>query len=654
MLHRQLGRRHARRARRMGTRRKHPDAHAALMELLDSTRDAARGDRSLPRGGREPPLLVPINLGLASSEKLKSIAPQLDMIHVSTSSFRGPHMLNRLAIATLLWVSPLANADERAETPPVAQLSAASTSLESGSAVSLNGEFAFLGAPSAFRDGVVSGAVDVFRRDRGGWTLWQTLWPEATISGSRFGESLASDGDRLLVGAPEESRTGVVYFYRLVDGFWRAEQRFPPPNPELWQFFGSAVSIDRETALVGAPSTTHAGEGHAGLVYVLEHHEGQWRVVHRLFPQPASSGLFGFAVAIRRDRCLVGEPHATAPDAIGGLGIPGGGAVHAFTRQGTRWTRQQRLTLSAPEYGAYFGWALAIDDSGRFAAVGAPGDSSRGVQGSTHILEWIGRWKETKALALEEPAGFGRSVDMSGELLVVGAPFDHSPQLLSGSSYTYRLNGTHWAEERRLATPSADTQEYFGAAVATDGSLVLVGAPEGNGRAPDTGTAFVFSSERCVGGSVAAGAGRISRTLLLNGSTGDGYSTVSLSTSDPIELTMLASPSGPAPGGFVLYASLGGIDPSAASPQPRSIGTMCFRTPLVGGGGLKAIWNNIGRKNRLGTPTRDSHPAPSIIEYIPGGAGRPYVATLQGLIMDNAAVSDLGASVTNAIVLKVE
>ncbi len=530
----------------------------------------------------------------------------------------------------------------RAEVPPVAQLNAGTTSIDSGRAVAFYEPYAFLGAPEAYREGTVTGAVDVFRREGREWIHWQTLRPEDGASSARFGQALASDAGRLLVGAPFDRATGAVYSYRIEDGFWVEEQRIAPPSKGL-QAFGASVSIHNETALIGAPLTNHSGVGHAGVAYFLQLQGRRWSVVQKLMPQPLGWGQFGFAVAIRDSRCLVGAPYS------GAFGV---GAVHAFTKNRGVWTHGQRFSLNDED--KHFGWALAIDEDGDHAVVGAPGESAGTVGGSVHFFEWAGVWRETAKFELEQPAGFGRSVDMSGGLVVVGAPWDHDPLLLAGSSYTYRKVGAQWVEQRRLGALEPEQEDYFGASVATDGSLVVIGAPRGSGRAPGTGRAFVFSSDRCVDGSVGGGIGRVSRTLLVNGSAGDGYSTVSLSTSDPIELTMLASPSGPFPGGFVLYASAGEIDRTQVTPQPRDIGTMCFRAPLVGGGNLKAIWNNLGRESRLGTPTRESHPAPSLIEYIPGGAGRPYVATLQGMIMDNASVSDLGASVTNAIVLKVE
>ena len=64
-------------------------------------------------------------------------------------------------------------------------------------------------------------------------------------------------------------------------------------------------------------------------------------------------------------------------------------------------------------------------------------------------------------------------------------------------------------------------------------------------------------------------------------------------------------------------------------------------------------WNNIGKVAQLGEPDLPSDPAPSVVLNRPSGLGSPLIATLQGIIIDNASVADRRASITNAVILSV-
>jgi len=70
---------------------------------------------------------------------------------------------------------------------------------------------------------------------------------------------------------------------------------------------------------------------------------------------------------------------------------------------------------------------------------------------------------------------FGSSVAMSGELAVVGAPFDATER---GSVYVFRLENGLWVQEQKLMALDPDTFGYFGASVDIDGDTLIVGAPD--------------------------------------------------------------------------------------------------------------------------------------------------------------------------------
>ncbi len=160
----------------------------------------------------------------------------------------------------------------------------------------------------------------------------------------------------------------------------------------------------------------------------------------------------------------------------------------------------------------------------------------------------------------------------------------------------------------------------------------------------------------CRRSRVNAGNGNAVDVLTLNGSTGNGNGVVNLATGAPISVSMQASPGGPSPGPFVMYLHIG--EPVPQTPVvtlPRNLGLFCFPIPPTGGNPQPfKIWNNIGRQQQLGNPDFPSTPAPSVVLNAPAGAPNAVTATLQAILLDDGSAADGPASVTNAIILRVQ
>ncbi|KAH8067985.1 hypothetical protein JL721_7205 [Aureococcus anophagefferens] len=86
---------------------------------------------------------------------------------------------------------------------------------------------------------------------------------------------------------------------------------------------------------------------------------------------------------------------------------------------------------------------------------------------------------------------FGYSVAISGDLLVVGAYKDDDAGSKTGSAYVFRTtnDGASWTLTAKLVASDAAKDNYFGKSVAISGDLVVVGA---DGRNEDVGSAYVF------------------------------------------------------------------------------------------------------------------------------------------------------------------
>lgn len=73
--------------------------------------------------------------------------------------------------------------------------------------------------------------------------------------------------------------------------------------------------------------------------------------------------------------------------------------------------------------------------------------------------------------------GFGSSVGISGDYIVVGAPLDpYITGLNIGAIYVFRRMGPNWLEEVKL-TPATEMWDGLGEDVAIDGDVLVAGAP---------------------------------------------------------------------------------------------------------------------------------------------------------------------------------
>src|SRR5207249_1673318 len=186
--------------------------------------------------------------------------------------------------------------------------------------------------------------------------------------------------------------------------------------------------------------------------------------------------VFGGAVAINGDAIVVGACHSDYP-------FFSSGAAYVFVRRGGVWSQQQKLTAGdAASYDA-FGCSVAI--SGNTVVVGAPAfnmSAPKFPPGSAYVFERIGSlWiQEAKLNASDGVNGdfFGFSVAISGNTVVVGAPFgDSAAASDSGSVYVFKPVGSPSIQESKLTASDAAPYDRFGASVAIRGDLVAAGAP---------------------------------------------------------------------------------------------------------------------------------------------------------------------------------
>lgn len=101
---------------------------------------------------------------------------------------------------------------------------------------------------------------------------------------------------------------------------------------------------------------------------------------------------------------------------------------------------------------------------------------------------------ETKLTALDAASGdyFGASVAIDGDVAVVGAPDHDSAGANAGAAYVFRRNGGIWVEEQKLVASDAAPGDRLGTRVSIGGSVIVLGLPEEDNAFMDNGSVYVF------------------------------------------------------------------------------------------------------------------------------------------------------------------
>lgn len=331
-----------------------------------------------------------------------------------------------------------------------------------GFGVSVKGDVLAAGAPYHDQNGWSdSGAVYVYRRSGSGWTQEAKLGASDGFFDDRLGWSVAIEGDVLVAGAPYRSErgfnSGAAYVYRRVAGVWLQEAKLVPADSGTADQFGWCVSISGDTIVLGSPNHSSAGS-FSGAAYVYRHNGATWSLESKLVApdaQPVDS--FGTVVAVDGDRVALSSPG----DDDNGIDS---GSAYVFGRSGTSWSFESKVK----------------------AADGNPYDY------------------------------FGLGLDLAGDLLISGAPYDSDLASYSGSAYVFRRGAVGWAQEGKLSSPNPTTFENLGFAVAIAGNNAFVGSYGDGQKGDGAGAGRVYAFD---GGSWS----HADHLTASDGQSGDGF-----------------------------------------------------------------------------------------------------------------------------------
>jgi hypothetical protein len=346
-----------------------------------------------------------------------------------------------------------------------------------GQAIAIRGTSALIGAVDV---NDWEGAIYVFTRVDGTWTQGQEFMADDGVPNDRatFGTAISIDGDTAVIGAlgakiDGHENQGAAYVFKEIDGTWTEVAKLVADDGAANNYFGQAAAISGDNIVVGAYGAKVGDNELQGAAYVYSNVGGTWTFIKKLLADDAVGGeFFGRSVAMSGTRALVGAPYASVD------GTPARGAVYVFDGSTSDWTQTGKVVADDGNPGDAFGFSLAATPT--HMAVGANG-SNGAIGGGFVFVDDGGQWTQLARLVADDgqpgdDAGYGIAID--GTTVIVGADrVANGTFTQQGAAYVYSQSGDDWPLVQKLVSSDSQTDAFYGGFVALSDETALVGVP---------------------------------------------------------------------------------------------------------------------------------------------------------------------------------
>lgn len=322
-----------------------------------------------------------------------------------------------------------------------------------------------------------NGAVYIYQKIDGRWRQVQRLVADDGVKDDRFGTAVALSGDTLFVANFHRPNPGKVYVFKRSNGSWSQTQVLTDGIAVNGYAFGHSMALQGDKALIANARFP----GNDGKVYAFSESNGVWSQtqvleVHAAPNDPNGWGdAFGRSVAIDGSIALISAGGASSSDGSQAYR----GATYFFTESNGTWTQGQRLDAcgSLPGASVGFGGSVALDGGTALVTASYAATTGETLGVACLFAESAEGWTPTQVLEPENNAqsdGFGSQVALSGDLVVVSAPFTNSATEDEGGTNNQTTTpGTVYAFSRSNGVWSlSDTIERQGGTLDYDGNYL--------------------------------------------------------------------------------------------------------------------------------------------------------------------------------------
>jgi hypothetical protein len=321
----------------------------------------------------------------------------------------------------------------------------------------------------------------------------QRLQASDAAAGDQFGHTVSLDGDTAIIGAWQDGNAGGVqagaaYVFTRSGDVWTQQQKLTTSNAAAGDSFGFSVAVDDDTALVGSIRDKNSNGQATGSAYIFTRSGGVWTQQQRLQPSDvALNDAFGYFVSLQGDTAVV----TSVGDDDGGEQA---GSAYVFTRSNGVWTQQQKIQASDRKASVNFGHSASLDGDSIIIGAWQDHNGLKNAIGAAYVFTRSnGVWSQQQKLTASDAGGldfFGVSVSLSGDTVIVGAYGTDNGGDFAGSAYIFTRSNGVWTEQQRLQASDAAADDLFGHSVSMSGDTAVINAPINNTGA---GAAYVFT-----------------------------------------------------------------------------------------------------------------------------------------------------------------
>jgi hypothetical protein len=268
------------------------------------------------------------------------------------------------------------------------------------------------------------------------------------------------------------------------ENFWSPSQIISASDGTSNDFFGNDVIIDNTNTYMAVTASNDLTSGRAGSVYIFVNSGTTWSQTQKITP-PSASTSFGWSLAMSSSgNYLVITDLNSGPS--------GGGGAWIYTRSGSTYTFQAFVTGSDTAAGNSLGYSCAINSTGDYLVLGAPGATIGAFTnaGAAYVfLRTGGSWAQQQKINASDRNTndrFGESVAINdlGNAVTAGAPNQDTGGSNAGAAYFYSRSGTVWTQRSKFQPVGIAAGDLFGGGmyISNNGQYLIVSAIGDSGQ----------------------------------------------------------------------------------------------------------------------------------------------------------------------------
>lgn len=207
---------------------------------------------------------------------------------------------------------------------------------------------------------------------------------------------------------------------------------------------------------------------------------------------PVQLGYFGTVIQMSSDTIAISAVTSSSEEP----------AVYMFELQDDLWVETQKLVVEDLPENSGFGTTIALGND--VLVVGVSGDSEVDTSaGAAYIFEKVdGTWIEAQKLLASDGASgdaFGIAVCMSDDQLLVGAEGVDGEEVPSqGAIYVFEEQDGTWVETQKLIRDDETGTNMFGRIMSASEDILVVGTRQDETYGTSAGAAYIFEKQNGV------------------------------------------------------------------------------------------------------------------------------------------------------------